>query len=162
MTMINALFITVALFTQVALSEELKSLHLDLRERVPLASTEQWQAVRILSNNRVKIEFTDLKKGQAKVFQGILESEVLISTETQTFSSRQYVISVWNSGNMSTIVRVFDPMAEKEKVLVYEKYSLGQIEYKVLPTGIEVTYNQARSLDPVPRIVKSTWKAGGP
>lgn len=155
-----ALSLVILLLASPLKADETTSLHLDLRERVLLATTAEWQAHRLLKDHRVGIEFLEKDSKRIKVFQSEVESDLLISSEVRAFNGKSYLITRWSAGNMSTVLRIFDPLSEK-KVLTFERYSLGQLKYNVTKSGLEITINEPRAADPLPKTVTSTWKAGG-
>lgn len=138
-------------------------LHRDFEPEKQLGQSKEWKATRLLQDNQVSIEFTVPATGdqpEKKVsFKPLVSSSFLLDAEIQRYGGRDYLITVWQEGAHFTMLRILNPKAPN-KIMVWEKGSIGDLRYELLPDGLQVRLFRIPPGKTEAVQVMQRWKAG--
>ncbi len=132
-------------------------LHLDFNPVVELGKTEAWTAQRLFSDGKVRIRFR-FSAGKDSVYSPPIASTLLVSAKTVVWNGKTYLLTSWQEGVSTTALRVFDPLS-KEKLILLERYSIGEVKVKITTQGLQLTVAERGDWPLEPKYTTTEWSA---
>lgn len=133
-----------------------EGLHENFNPTVELFKSDSWKAVRKLVGTKVRLEIS--RKGKTSIFQPPVGSSMLMRAHTQKWGASEYLITLWQEGVHTTVLRIFNPT--QAKPMIWEKYSVGQLSYEATDSGLSVNVNDIQPGTIETQETTVIWKAG--
>ncbi|MGE0763574.1 MAG: hypothetical protein AB7N80_09885 [Bdellovibrionales bacterium] len=152
----------ILLITVVAGARE--NLQRDFNPSVILAKTAHWQAVRKLEDNKVNLQFIPVGAAAASGAEAAtsynppVPSSFLRSARLSRFGQHDYLVTVWQEGVHTTVLRIYDPK-DASGPLIWQKHSVGDVRFNRTTEGLTVTVNEIQPGEIKTRPVMVKWKA---
>ena len=151
------IWISLGLVLQFPVTIAAQTLHQDFRPVVELAKTGEWTAQRLLVDGKIRIRF-ELPTLSPITYMPPIPSTLLVSGKLVNWNGRTYLLTSWQEGVSTSALRVFDPLS-KEQLVVFERYSIGEVGFKITDRGLEISVAESGGWSLEPVVTTSLWSA---